>query len=182
MLRNLCMRREFCNECETDADCLGKPNQLCSADSGGRKICTEVCDANTNSCPWGNAATCGDWDNDGTFTCSHKFPTGCVGTGKGCEPCLDDADCPNGLCIQSSFTLERYCVDLGPSCSCTGLPTEQNVYCTGGGCPATPGGLQMHCYGGSQVAAAGSPLYQKCVGANVNSNPLSSPQTGCWPN
>jgi hypothetical protein len=40
----------------------------------------------------------------------------------------------------------------------------------------------MNCYGGSQVQAGGSPLYNKCVGANVNPNPNASPQGGCWPN
>jgi hypothetical protein len=251
LLRNVCLKREFCNECESDTDCLGLPNQICSADSGGRKICTEICDPVTNSCPWGNAASCGDYDGDGVFTCSHRYPTGCVGEGKSCHPCLDDADCPGGLCLKSDFTQERYCVDLGPSCTCHPCSVDEdcpngqcegrcrfagavcvsdgqcevktcvsgkcdgtvtsctgdedcvntcnkgNYYCKGitvtqgvlcktstvleTGCPKTPGGLEMNCYGGNELKSAGSALYNKCVGANVNPNPLATPQGGCWP-
>jgi hypothetical protein len=251
LLRNICLKRDFCNECETDTDCLGLPDQICSKDSGGRKICTEICDSATNSCPWGNAAQCGDWDGDGVFTCSHRYPTGCVGEGKSCHPCIDDLDCPGGLCLQSDFTLERYCVDLAPECTChpcstdtdcpngqcegrcefggavcvgddqcapktcvsgkcqgtsktctddpdcanvckkgnhycKGITVDQNVLCRGTaalptGCPKTPGGLEMNCYGGNDLKASGNALYKKCVGANVNTNPLATPQGGCWP-
>jgi hypothetical protein len=181
LLRNLCLKREYCNECETDADCLALPNQICAKDTKGNKICTVVCDPNlTNACPWGTASICDVWDKDlGVPTCAHRFGA-CKGTGKSCEPCLDDGDCPNGICLSSDFTGERYCVDLGDSCSCAGLPLTQNAICTGGGCPQTPGNLPMKCYGGPAIDST-NPLYLKCVGANSSSPIGGSPQTGCWP-
>jgi len=175
LVRNLCVVREFCSECETAADCMGKPNQVCARDIGGKKICTVLCDPDINSCPWGNAGVCDVWDSElGVPTCAHRFGS-CRGTGKSCEPCIDESDCgSNGLCISSNFTHERYCIDLGAGCdACTDDST-----CTGNGCPLTPGGLAMTCYGGIDSR---EPLYRKCVGANVNENPLVSPQGGCWP-
>jgi len=48
--------------------------------------------------------------------------------------------------------------------------------CTGGGCPETPGQLEMLCYVGADTSAPGL-----CYGANSSPNPLlGSPQTGCW--
>lgn len=181
LLRNLCVKREFCSACETDDDCRAIPNQVCAKDQSGTKICTTVCDPEvSNACPWGNAGSCAITDTEKNVpTCSHRFGS-CAGTGGSCEPCVDDLDCPNGLCLTSTFTNEHYCVSLSQSCDCTGLPVEQGVQCQGGGCPQTPGGATMNCYGGSSVQAGGSPLYQKCVGANVNTNPLASPQAGCW--
>jgi hypothetical protein len=182
LLRNLCLKREYCNDCETDDDCRGVDGQVCAKDTKGNKICSVICDPNiSNACPWGNASLCAVHDTDlGLPTCAHRFGS-CQGTGKNCEPCRDDGECPTGLCLGSDFTGEQYCVDLGPKCDCTGLTVSQNVSCQGGGCPQTPGGLTMNCYGGSAVQAAGSPLYQSCVGANVNPNPQATPQTGCWP-
>jgi hypothetical protein len=180
LLRSICIKRDYCTSCDTDDDCRAMPNQICAKDGSGNKICTVVCDPNVsdNACPWGSASKCELTDTDlGQPTCSHKFGS-CVGTGKGCEPCIDDLDCPNGLCLSSSFSGEKYCADLGVSCDCTGLPVDQGVLCTGGGCPDSPGGVTLQCYGGSQVV--GSALYQKCVGADVNTNPAGSPKTGCW--
>jgi hypothetical protein len=176
LVRNVCVLREFCSECETDADCRGKPNQICARDSGGQKICTVLCDPDINSCPWGNAAVCDVWDTElGVPTCSHRFGS-CKGTGKGCEPCVDENDCgTNGLCLSSNFTHERYCIDLDASCDAC-PPGEQT--CPGNGCPQTPGGLNTTCYGGIPAQEA---LYRKCVGANVNESTLESPQVGCWP-
>ncbi|MEB2311347.1 MAG: hypothetical protein OZ928_05830 [Polyangiaceae bacterium] len=178
LLRHICEKREFCDECQTDADCTAEPDQICAKDQSGNKYCTVPCDPNTDSCPWGTAARCGLWDQErGIPTCAHRFGA-CHGEGKSCQPCRDDADCPGGLCIGSQFTLEKYCVDFAASCDCTGLAMQQNAICTGGGCPDTPGGLAMTCYGGP--AASTSALYGKCVGANIASL-LSTPQTGCWP-
>ena len=39
----------------TDADCLGKSNQVCADGGNGEKICTVLCDPAVNSCPWGNS-------------------------------------------------------------------------------------------------------------------------------
>jgi hypothetical protein len=172
--RNVCRPNEFCSACTTDADCLGAADQLCAKDKSGAKICTQLCDPKHPSCPWGSAATCAVWDTDlGVATCAHRFGK-CTGTGKSCEPCLKDADCgSNGVCTSSEFTGERWCVDLSVSCSCA---SDAGGTCTGGGCPMTPGGLDMTCIDTSTTGAAGL-----CLGANTVSGLNGDAQTGCWP-
>ncbi|MEZ4226628.1 MAG: hypothetical protein R3B13_37115 [Polyangiaceae bacterium] len=182
LLRSLCLKREYCNECETDVDCLALPDQVCAKDSKGKKRCTTVCDPNVpSSCPWGTASLCSVTDTSlNVPTCSHRFGT-CEATGKGCEPCIDDSDCPTGLCISSDFTQERYCLDLAVTCDCTGVALDQQkTYCLGGGCPKTPGGLNMRCFGGSAVPDT-SLLKNKCFGAQIVQQFGGSPQTACWP-
>lgn len=181
LLRNLCLKREYCNDCETDADCLGIAGQICAKDTKGNKKCTVICDPEVSgACPWGTASSCAVTDTDvGVPTCSHRFGA-CEAAGKSCEPCIDDADCPGGLCLGSDFTQERYCLDLSVSCDCTGLPLTQGTYCIGGGCPKTPGGLNMRCFGGNQVPAT-SLLLNKCYGAQIQQQFGGSPQTACWP-
>lgn len=183
LLRNICMKREFCGECQSDDDCRAMPNQLCASDGKGHKYCTVICDPNvSNACPWGSAAECAVHDTAlGKPTCAHRFGA-CKGTGKGCEPCLDDKDCPTGLCLSTDYGGEHYCVDLAVKCDCAGLSVDQGVSCDGGGCPKTPGTLDMKCYGGDSVKASNSPLYQTCVGADAL-NGAKAPYTlpGCWP-
>ncbi len=173
---NICVKRRFCAPCETDSDCRAVPGLICAQDQGGEKICTQTCDEALNSCPWGNAAICGVWDDErGVATCAHRFGA-CHGSGAPCEPCYVDRDCGStGLCYGSSFTGERYCIDLTLTCSCQGESVSGGV-CEGGGCPDTPGGLRMLCYVGAAPSNPGI-----CLGANANPNPLlASPQTGCW--
>lgn len=161
---NMCLLRAFCAPCNGDADCLGVRNQLCAADLSGEKICTVLCDDNINSCPWGAATTCRQTDDAvGKPTCSHRFGS-CHGTGKSCEPCLDERDCPNGVCDMESFTDEHFCVDLGVSCSCS---SGAGSKCIGGGCPVSPppASSPMYCF---QGASAGH-----CIGAATG--------PGCWP-
>lgn len=171
VVRSVCRQREFCSSCESDADCLAKPNQVCARDESGQKICTRLCDTGTGSCPWGNAARCAVFDEElGRPTCSHRFGS-CQGTGKPCEPCTQDADCPNGVCAASQFTGERWCIDLSVTCECPSGGGRTGT-CTNGGCPESPSGLPLMC-----VAAENF-----CYAANSGSGSLvaSSPQTGCW--
>jgi hypothetical protein len=143
---------------------------VCAKDLSGEKICTVLCDDNINSCPWGSATTCHLSDDAiGKPTCSHRFGS-CRGTGKSCEPCVDERDCPTGVCATEQFTYERYCIDLSVSCSC---PSGTRFTCAGGGCPTSPlpAGSQMNCYGGTEVS--GTSLENKCVGAATG--------PGCWP-
>jgi hypothetical protein len=179
--RNACRPRKFCSPCESDGDCLAVANQVCAKDESGAKICTQLCDLRHPSCPWGSAAECGVWDTDSDqATCQHRFGQ-CTGSGKGCEPCLTDGDCgAQGVCTQSSFTGERWCVDLSVSCSCgdgDGDATDASGVCTGGGCPKTPGGLSMLCYD----PTPDTPNSGYCAGAYTSTALGSSPQTGCWP-
>jgi hypothetical protein len=174
--RSVCRQREFCSTCESDADCLATPNQICARDESGEKICTRLCDTGARSCPWGNAARCGVFDEElGVPTCSHRFGS-CHGDGKTCEPCRSDADCPGGVCASSQFTGERWCINLDTHCECPNGADDSGT-CSDGGCPKSPGGLPVLC-----VGTEDSSLYNLCYAANsATDSPLgSSPQTGCW--
>jgi hypothetical protein len=59
LVRHVCERRSFCSSCQTDEDCLAVPGQICARDQSGEKICTQRCDPDVDSCPWGNASVCG---------------------------------------------------------------------------------------------------------------------------
>src|SRR5690606_11635013 len=58
LVQHLCVQRRFCAPCESDADCMAVPNQVCARDASGEKICTTLCDPDATSCPWGNASAC----------------------------------------------------------------------------------------------------------------------------
>jgi len=177
VVRNVCRPRKFCSPCESDEDCLAAANQICAKDRSGAKICTQLCDLAHPSCPWGNAAECKVWDKDlNRPTCGHRFGS-CKGTGKSCEPCLNDADCGDkGVCNASSFTGERWCVDFSVSCSC-GADADETGVCSGGGCPESPSGLVMSC----SDATPNTPNSGFCFGATTSTGLGASPQTGCWP-
>ncbi len=172
--RSVCRQREFCSPCETDDDCLAVPNQVCAKDAGGEKICTRLCDPDTRSCPWGNAATCGVFDEElGVATCAHRFGS-CHGSGQTCEPCGGPEHCPSGLCAASQFTGERWCINLTTRCSCEKV--DATGTCSNGGCPDSPSGLSVLCIGDET-----SSLQDTCYAANTGSGTLNaSPQTGCW--
>lgn len=174
-----CVRRRFCAPCETDADCLTVAGQVCARDQSGEKICTSLCDTSVDSCPWGNATLCGNWDDElGQPTCAHRYGS-CHGEGKGCEPCVRDQDCPTGFCNGSGYTGERWCVDSSVECNCDGLETKNHICAAGNGCPRTPGGLKMSCYDFSR--GEGDPVAHACFGANTTgTSDLASPQMGCW--
>jgi hypothetical protein len=174
-----CVRRPFCAPCESDADCLAVPGQICARDQSGAKMCTKLCDLAVDSCTWGNATECGVWDSElGLPTCAHRFGA-CRGQGKSCEPCTRDADCPTGFCHGSGFTGERWCVDQSVTCDCEGLDAEQNICENGNGCPVSPGGAKMMCFDDERFA--GDPFGHHCFGATtMGGGGLASPQTGCW--
>ena len=182
LVQHLCVQRRFCAPCESDADCMAVPNQVCARDASGEKICTTLCDPDATSCPWGNASACAVWDEElGRPTCSHRFGS-CRGEGAPCEPCVRDEDCgADGVCISSSFTGERFCLSFAATCSCPEDEVDPTTGgCTGGGCPTSPGGLPLFCAGGDDFAETA--IYQTCYGAEVRQAPLSaSSQLGCWP-
>ena len=177
LVHRVCERRGFCSTCETNEDCLAVPGQICAKDQSGQKICTQPCDPDVDSCPWGNASICDVWDPAlGIATCAHRFGS-CRGEGRGCEPCIDATDCaPTGFCSRSGFTGEQFCIDLSAECDC-GADAVNNT-CTGHGCPDSPGGPPMICYAGMRFE--GDPITNRCIGANSMSSTLSSPQSGCW--
>jgi hypothetical protein len=174
--RSVCRQREFCATCETDADCLAVPDQICAKDGSGEKICTKLCEPGVRSCPWGNASECGNFDADlGVPTCGHRFGS-CHGSGEVCEPCRGNADCPGGVCATSPFTSERWCINLTTSCECKD-GVDASGTCKDGGCPNSPGGLAVVCIGDES-----STLFNICYASNSATDGLlgSSIQTGCW--
>lgn len=165
----LCLERTFCVSCETDADCRSEANQVCARGPDGNKTCTVTCAPGLGSCPWGSATQCAVFDTElGVPTCAPLFGA-CRGSGKSCEPCVDDADCPNGFCSVSSFTGEQFCFDETVSCACEAGAES----CVGGGCPLTPSGLRMNCLS----IAQGQPP-NVCYGAE-NAVESGTP-LGCW--
>jgi hypothetical protein len=177
LVRTVCRQRDFCTPCQSDADCLAVPNQVCAKDAGGEKICTRLCDPGRRSCPWGNAATCDLFDAElGEATCSHRFGA-CRGTGEVCEPCTVDADCPGGVCFGQQFTGERWCINFGTACSCPN-GADATGTCEDGGCPDSPGGITVLC-----VGEPTSDLFNTCYAGNSSGTGSlldDSPQTGCW--
>jgi hypothetical protein len=167
----VCLERQYCNDCETDADCRSVPGQLCARGSDGAKMCTIPCAPGFLSCPWGTASSCALWDESvGVPTCGHRAGS-CHGAGNSCEPCIDDRDCPRGFCSANTFTSERFCVDEAATCECP----SGALTCLGGGCPETPGGLTMNCVPRAEDAAPDA-----CYGApTIQSDETSA--LGCWP-
>jgi hypothetical protein len=173
-----CVRRSFCAPCETDVDCLALPGGICARDASGEKTCTKRCDPAAASCPWGNAAECAVFDPDvGAPTCAHRFGS-CRGTGKGCEPCVRNEDCGAGICYGSSFTEERWCIDVTVECDCAGLPTDDGVCGGANGCPRSPGGVGMLCY--DDPTNQQSTVARRCFAGNPAGSIGASPQLGCW--
>jgi hypothetical protein len=167
----LCAKRGFCNECEHDADCRSQPGQVCAQGPDGTRSCTQVCEQNASSCPWGAATDCQIYDRElNQPTCGHRSGT-CGGRGNSCDPCVDDADCPTGFCTRSTYTGEQFCVALEDTCSCK--VGEQS--CVGGGCPMTPGGLEMNCVPRGEDLEPSA-----CFGALTNPDPELG-RFGCWP-
>lgn len=167
LVLRVCLQRDFCNECETDADCAARPGQLCARGPDGVKHCTVLCSPGAGSCPWGASTTCEVFDEElGQPTCGHRFGS-CRGDGSSCTPCTDDGDCPRGFCTGSSFSGERFCFDEEAACVCD--PGVGN--CSGGGCPLTPGGLEMNCV----PRTTGAPP-SVCFGGFTS----GASRLGCW--
>lgn len=178
-IRRVCQPRSFCSPCQRDQDCLGISGQVCARDESGERICTVPCDSTADSCPWGNAAKCGNFDTDrGVTTCSHRFGS-CRGTGNGCEPCIEDQDCDGGVCSVFGFSGERFCIDLSQRCDC-GADLNPGEVCAGHGCPPAPSGLEMFCL---KSRSRNDSLGERCVSASSASSGLLSvsQQAGCWP-
>lgn len=165
----LCVKRDFCSPCESDSDCRGLPDQLCARGPDGTKSCTRRCDGAGDECPWGTASECAVFDPElGQATCGHRFGS-CHGTGASCEPCVDDRDCPGGVCAGSGYSGEQYCVNLQTTCACA----DGETFCEGGGCPLSPDGVELTC-----VPAAEGASPSVCTSGPI-SREDGAPR-GCW--
>lgn len=169
LVLSLCLERSFCSPCESDADCRGRKNQVCARGADGEKTCTVLCNPNQGGCPWGQATECALFDTElGVPTCGHRFGA-CRGTGKSCEPCTHDGDCPSGFCARSDFSGELFCYDQSAECQCG----AGDAICVGGGCPTAPSGKPMNC-----VSAGEGEPPSACYGAEIDE--AGGTPLGCW--
>jgi hypothetical protein len=169
LLLTLCIERSFCAPCDSDADCRGAANQVCARGADGVKTCTVLCAPGQGSCPWGDATECAVFDSDlGVATCGHRFGA-CRGSGKSCEPCTHDGDCPTGFCAKSDFSGELFCYDQDVTCECG---ADEDI-CVGGGCPEAPGGKPMNC-----VSTGDGAPPSACYGAEIDET--AGTPLGCW--
>jgi hypothetical protein len=154
LLRNVCVRRGYCAECDSDVDCSLNNGYVCvKADPNQKGYCSRSCTEAKQSCPWEGASTCAVVDPAKGDTCNPTYGA-CTGNGDPCTPCRNDEDCwdPSSpvrkACLRSSFSLEPYCVDLDTPCT------------TNTDCPTSPGGRRMQCLNSTDYK--GSILYDRC--------------------
>ncbi len=182
LLRSVCRKNDFCQHCDTDADCSAFAGQICARDQSGAKLCTQRCDPNLPTCPGGDEAACAVHDSDlGFETCAHRFGSCAATDGAPCAPCLTDKDCGGDDQCISFINGSRHCVDFGFECNCDPDtdPVHELFGTCQGGCPDSPSGMSMMCIGSSRSA-----LYQTCIGARIDPAPLfGNPNlvVGCWP-
>jgi hypothetical protein len=107
-VRRVCLPRNHCTECASDLDCGPTRNgvaQKCVADSTGKTYCAATCDTTAN-CP--DDAVCNaDVGNVCTPTVGRCASP--KGEGGYCDPCKNDTDCKDGVCISSDNSTERFC-------------------------------------------------------------------------
>jgi hypothetical protein len=144
LLRRMCLKRTDCTACATDLDCSRTPGQRCvgTGAGGADKRCLADCKVTSD---------CGESYRCVSGSCTPRFPDGCKGTGKFCEPCLSDEDCGmNGskmVCLVGDLSHERACFDVGFSTKCM----------SDADCPTSPGGKHGQC-----VLDSGSNVFQRC--------------------
>ena len=89
ILRKTCLKRNECAPCDTDVDCSqGIANHCITMAKESQKRCVKSCNVDTDC---GRDFACQP-SGDAGNVCVHRFGA-CEGTGKFCEPCLDDTDC-----------------------------------------------------------------------------------------
>lgn len=130
----VCKPREYCAPCRYDVDCFNSDGvkEYCIEDVHGGRYCAPECTEDSNC---DNEAQCITLNQKafcstgaGTCVCA-AIPRECIGDGKLCSPCLSDADCKNGLCVQADYSTEHFCtVKSGVACTVdmtTGVLTDQ---------------------------------------------------------
>jgi hypothetical protein len=172
ILRKTCMKREECAPCETDLDCSQGGDMSCiTMPNESQKRCARPC-GDDKDC--GRDFACQPADaNDPAKgnVCVHRFGA-CVGSGKFCEPCLDDTHCGpldgRSVCLTASDG-QHGCADLSFPVMCT----------KDDDCPTSPSGKHAVC-----VLDAGSNIYQRCYYWTFTPtdplNPDQGGKYGCW--
>lgn len=141
ILRKTCLKRAECAPCESDLDCSQEPGMHCVAVPGEamKKRCTRECKADKDC---GAAYDCTPIDPNALDKGSTCVPRqgACTGTGKTCEPCVNDTDCGplDGASYCASFSDgSRGCVNradvVGAACTkdddCPVVASGKHAYC-----------------------------------------------------
>jgi len=147
VLRKTCLKRNECAPCETDLDCSqGIANHCITMPMEAQKRCAKSC-AMDEDC--GRDFACQAVGDAGTV-CVHRFGA-CEGSGKFCEPCLDDTDCGPLTGTSVCFTHndgQRGCGDISYPDTCM----------SDADCPTSPSGKHAYCVLSDPTDA----LYQHC--------------------
>lgn len=141
-----CLRRGFCDPCETDVDCSHTTNAICVPDAAGEKFCSMPCTPGTASCVIG--ASCEDV-GDGRTACRPDVGVCHTDDPKGCDPCRIDPDCgPNALCADGQWGYKPAMKWCSTPCG----PADADGKNT---CPVAPNGLEMLCMDENMLALGG---------------------------
>jgi len=169
LLRKMCLKRNDCAPCAVNNDCSLVPGQSCTGTGPGATDmrCTQNCD------PLHGDKDCGPAYHCVNSECVPRFMGGCKGTGKFCEPCLNDEDCGTKgsavVCLVLDLSGERACFDRAFSAPCDPAMKDAD-------CPQAPGGRHGHCLDESNGLSPGDLAYHKCyLPYDPNSNKYS-----CW--
>lgn len=164
ILQKTCLKRNECAPCDADLDCSqGIANHCITMPMEAQKRCAKACNANSDC---GRDFACQDSGTAGKV-CVHKFGA-CEGTGKFCEPCLDDTSCGPVTGTSVCFTHndgQRGCGDIA-------FPT---MCMTSADCPKSPGGEPAFC-----IDDPASPLYQRCYIFAYIDLGAGNVKASCW--
>jgi hypothetical protein len=158
LLRDRCERRGDCAPCATDIDCSLVPGQHCTT-YGGASVCTPDCNQDSD-CLLDHTCVMGE--------CQEKFGA-CKGTGKFCEPCLNDLDC-------GGKSSGNACIGLGAGQrACYPIVTPPTCN-SSADCPMTPDGHHAQCLNAEIGYPNSEPDYGTCLAQfNAATNGYS-----CW--
>lgn len=146
ILRKACIRRKDCDPCTTDLDCADVANHCVTMPKESQKRCAREC---LTSSDCGDEYACVALDpNDmnSTLVCKHKFGA-CIGSGKFCDPCRNDADC-------GPVTGTSACYEYDGGQRGCSTPCETNA-----DCPLSPSNIAGVCY----LDDPTGPLYKHCI-------------------
>jgi hypothetical protein len=158
LLRSRCSLRGDCAPCSTDLDCSLVGDQHCITE-GSANVCASSCNSDAD-CLLDHKCVGG--------SCVEKFGA-CKGTGKFCEPCLNDLDCGDknsGMGCIGLGAGQRACYPIlnPPACNTTA------------DCPLTPDGHHAQCLNDEIGYPSDLSDYKTCLAQfNTATNAYS-----CW--
>lgn len=146
ILRKACILRKDCDPCTTDLDCSDLANHCVTMSGESQKRCARECVTAQDCADGYNCSALDENDQSKGRVCKHKFGA-CVGTGKFCEPCVNDLDC-------GPVTGTSACYEYNGGQRGCFTPCETNA-----DCPPSPSGNAGVCY----LDKPDSLFYKHCV-------------------